>query len=72
MMRIFVLGRDVVRFNILLSNSFSHCKLKRAIMFSGSRTNSGLLELRTLFLAKFHIVEMAVQLQIATLGSLPT
>lgn len=72
MIRIFMLKRDVVRLNILLNHSFSYCKQKRAIMFSGSCTNSGLLELRTLFLAKFPIAEMAVQLQIATLGSLPT
>lgn len=40
-------------------------------MFSGSCTSSGLLELRKLFLAKFHIVEIAVQLQIETLESIP-
>lgn len=66
-----MLSRDLVKLSILENNSFSYCKQKRAIMFSGSCTSSGLLELRKLFLAKFHIVEIAVQLQIETLESIP-
>lgn len=66
-----MLSRDLLRISIFANNSFSHCKQKRAVTFSGSCTSSGLLELRKLFLAKFHIVEITVQLQIETLESIP-